>query len=138
MSDWGATHSTVASAKAGLDIEMGSGTYYGSALGTAISNGQVSESTLNDMVLDILRPMFAVGLFDHPVAMGPAAQSQAAATPTDTPGPEHPGGQDRRERHGAIEERGWRLAGSIAGQADRGHRRPDSDSRRALHLQRRR
>ena len=85
MSDWGATHSTVASANAGLDIEMGSSTYFGSALGQAITAGQVSEATLNQMVLDILRPMFAVGLFDHPIAMGTQAQSQAAATPTDTP-----------------------------------------------------
>ncbi len=85
MADWGATHSTVASANAGLDIEMGSGTYYGTALQTAITNGQVSQATLDTMVLDILRPMFAEGLFDHPIAMGAAAQAAAAATPTDTP-----------------------------------------------------
>jgi beta-glucosidase len=85
MSDWGATHSTAHSANSGLDMEMGSGTYFGAALQTAIDNGQVSEATLNQMVLHILVPMFAHGLFDHPVAMGTAAQAQAAATPTDTP-----------------------------------------------------
>ena len=85
MSDWGATHSTVNAAKAGLDMEMGSATYFGSTLGTAIANGQVPQATLDTMVLDILRPMFAHGLFDNPVAQGQAAQTQAAATPTDTP-----------------------------------------------------
>ncbi len=85
MSDWGATHSTVGSANAGLDMEMGSGTYYGPALQTAITDNQVSEATLNQMVLDILTSMFAEGLFDHPIAMGATAQAAAAATPTDTP-----------------------------------------------------
>jgi beta-glucosidase len=85
MSDWGATHSTAASANSGLDMEMGSGTYYGAALQTAITNGKVSEATLNRMVLDILTAMFAHGLFDHPIAMGATAQAAAAATPTDTP-----------------------------------------------------
>jgi len=85
MSDWGAQHSTAASAAAGLDMEMGSSTYYGSTLATAVQNSQVSQATLDAMVLRILRSMFAVGLFDHPIAMGTAAQSQAAATPTDMP-----------------------------------------------------
>ncbi len=83
MSDWGATHSTVASAKAGLDMEMNvtPGTYYGSALQTAVQSGQVPMGTLNDMVLRILRAMFWVGIFDHP----PAAQPQAYSAPVSTP-----------------------------------------------------
>jgi beta-glucosidase len=83
MSDWGATHSTVASAKAGLDMEMNvsPGTYYGSALQSAVQSGQVPMSTLNDMVIRILRAMFQVGIFDHP----PAAQPQAYSAPTSTP-----------------------------------------------------
>jgi hypothetical protein len=57
ISDWGGTHSTVASAKAGLDMEMNTapGTYYGSALQTAVQDGQVPMATLDDMVLRILR-----------------------------------------------------------------------------------
>jgi beta-glucosidase len=60
----------VASAKAGLDMEMNTapGTYYGSALQTAVQDGQVPMATRDDMVLRILRPMFRIGLFDHPVA----------------------------------------------------------------------
>ena len=85
MSDWGGTHSTAASANAGLDLEMGSGTYFGATLGTAVTNGQVTQATLDQMTLRKLRTMFAIGLFDNPVAQGQAAQSAAAATPTDTP-----------------------------------------------------
>ena len=40
-SDWGATHSTAASANAGLDMDMpGNDGYYGSALASAISSGR--------------------------------------------------------------------------------------------------
>jgi beta-glucosidase len=70
-SDWGATHSTVPSALAGLDLSMPGGTllgpdYYGAALKTAVQAGQVPMSTLNDMVSRILVEMFRFGLFDHP------------------------------------------------------------------------
>ena len=83
VSDWGATRSTVASALNGLDIEMNvtPGTYYGPSLQTAVEDGQVAMSTLNDMVLRILRAMFTVGVFDHP----PAAEPQAFAAPATTP-----------------------------------------------------
>ena len=83
VSDWGATHSTVASALNGLDIEMNitPGTYFGPALETAVQDGQVPMSALNDMVLRILRAMFTVGVFDHP----PAAQPEAYAAPVSTP-----------------------------------------------------
>lgn len=64
MSDWGATHSTIASAKAGLDQEMPSGRYYGQALERAVEHGQVSMATLNQHVRRILVTMFRFGLFD--------------------------------------------------------------------------
>jgi beta-glucosidase len=83
MSDWGATHSTVASANNGLDMEMGlfNPTYFGSTLVTAVQNNQVSQARLDDMAKRILREMFAVGLFDHP----PTAEPQAQASVVDTP-----------------------------------------------------
>jgi beta-glucosidase len=65
MSDWGATHSTVASANNGLDMEMSGSTYFGTALTTAVNNGTVSQARLNDMVRRILISMFAAGLFDR-------------------------------------------------------------------------
>lgn len=82
VSDWGGTHSTVASADAGLDMEMNisPGQYYGSALQTAVQDGQVSMGTLNDMVLRILGSMFRIGLFDHPVAAQPAAYGADVST----------------------------------------------------------
>ena len=64
MSDWGATHSAVASANAGLDQEMPGAKYYGAPLKAAIANGQVSMATLDEHVRRILIPMFRFGLFD--------------------------------------------------------------------------
>jgi beta-glucosidase len=63
-SDWGATHSTVASANNGLDMEMPSSDYFGTALATAVTNGQVSQTTIDNSVRRILVSMFAQGLFD--------------------------------------------------------------------------
>jgi beta-glucosidase len=78
-SDWGATHSTVASANAGLDQEMPDDSYFGSALQTAVDNGQVSTATLNNMVSRILTEMFTFGLFDRPVTGSSAATVTTAA-----------------------------------------------------------
>ena len=64
MSDWGATHSTVASANAGLDQEMPGAKYYGASLKAAIASGQVSAATLDEHVRRILVTMFRFGLFD--------------------------------------------------------------------------
>jgi beta-glucosidase len=72
-SDWGATHSTAASANAGLDMDMpGSDGYFGSALQSAVSSGSVSTATLNAVVSDVLTEMFAFGLFDKSAAGSPA------------------------------------------------------------------
>jgi beta-glucosidase len=65
-SDWGATHSTVASANNGLDMEMPGSDYFGTALTNAVAGGQVSQATIDDHVRRILVPMFRRGLFDHP------------------------------------------------------------------------
>ena len=81
-SDWGATHSTVASADAGLDQDMpGSDGYYGSTLQSAITSGQVSQATLNTAVSDILTEMFGFGLFDKAPTGSP---DQTATDSTDT------------------------------------------------------
>ena len=87
MSDWGATHSTVESAMAGLDQEMPTANYFGSALQTAVrscarvcaphpwavhsrvhgqvTNGTVPMAVLDDKVTRILTAMYAIGLFDR-------------------------------------------------------------------------
>ena len=83
-SDWGATHSTAASANAGLDMDMpGSDGFYGSALASAISSGSVSQATLNTAVSQILTEMFAFGLFDKPPAGSPAQTATSAANQSD-------------------------------------------------------
>ncbi len=71
MSDWGATHSTVASALAGFDQEMPSDKYYGAGLKAAIENGKVPVARLNDMVHRILRTAYALGIYDNPPKPGP-------------------------------------------------------------------
>jgi beta-glucosidase len=67
MSDWGGTHSTVLTAKAGSDTEMPGGTYLGDALKAAVQRGDVSEAQLDTMVTQVLTPMIRIGLFDHPL-----------------------------------------------------------------------
>jgi beta-glucosidase len=69
VSDWGGTHSTVGSANAGLDVEMPSGTYFGSALTSAVPS-QVSVATINDKVKRILRAKIWSGVLDNPIVVG--------------------------------------------------------------------
>jgi beta-glucosidase len=83
MSDWGATHSTAPAANAGLDMEMYQSTYFGSALKTAVQDGQVPETRLDDMVLRILRTMFRIGVFDNPPAAEPNAYAADVKRPED-------------------------------------------------------
>jgi beta-glucosidase len=66
ISDWGATHSTVKAANAGLDNEEPGGRYFGDALKKAVESGEVPLARLNDMVHRILRTEFANGVVDDP------------------------------------------------------------------------
>ena len=89
MSDWGATHSTVAAAIAGLDQDSGypfdAAPYFSGALKEAVEDGYVPAARLDDMAGRILRSMFVNGLFDDPAEAGDidfkshAGVSQAAA-----------------------------------------------------------
>ena len=63
-SDWGGTHSTVASDNNGLDQEMNGSDFYGTALTNALAAGQVTQASIDGHVLNILTAMFAAGLFD--------------------------------------------------------------------------
>ncbi|MDQ1815727.1 glycoside hydrolase family 3 C-terminal domain-containing protein [Massilia sp. CCM 9210] len=71
MSDWGAVHSTVASANNGLDQQSGSefdkSPYFAGALEEAVKTGAVSQSRFDNMVYRILYAMFDKGVVDHPV-----------------------------------------------------------------------
>ena len=79
-SDWGATHSTAASANAGLDMDMpGNDGYYGTALVNAVDSGSVSTATINSAVSAILTQMFGFGLFDKAPGGSPSAVATNSA-----------------------------------------------------------
>ena len=65
-SDFGATHSTVPSALAGMDLEMPTGRYWGSALLEAVKSGKVPMSNINDKLVRRYRTMMQLGVFYHP------------------------------------------------------------------------
>ena len=84
-SDYPATHSTVASAEAGLDQEFGGSTFY-AQLPAAVRSGQLAKSVVDDHARRVLRMMFRAGLFDNnrptgaPEIAAHAAYARAAAT----------------------------------------------------------
>ena len=79
MSDWGAVHSTEASALAGLDQESGQEldmvfngrVFFGKNLQQAVTAGRVPVSRLDDMVRRILVGMIETGAFDDMSAAKP-------------------------------------------------------------------
>ncbi|HEY0586951.1 MAG TPA: glycoside hydrolase family 3 C-terminal domain-containing protein [Pseudoduganella sp.] len=75
MSDWGATHSTIPAANAGLDQQSGMpfdlSDYFGPPLKEAVLNGWVPQARLDDMARRVLHAMFEHGVVDHPVAAEP-------------------------------------------------------------------
>jgi beta-glucosidase len=83
MSDWGAVHSTVRSALAGLDQESGDQLdteNFFDRLGRAVADGQVPHDRLDDMARRILRSIFANGLADEAAASDPADLSASDET----------------------------------------------------------
>lgn len=68
MSDWGGVHSTIPVANGGVDLEMPTGRFLNdSLLIPAIKAGKVKLSYINEKVRRILRVMFELKLFTHPV-----------------------------------------------------------------------
>ena len=90
LSDWGAVHSTVASALAGLDQEsavQADRRPYFVDLGKAIETGKVPEARLDDMAERILRSIFACGLADAKRKAPPdIAAAEATARTIETEG----------------------------------------------------
>lgn len=61
VSDWGAQHSGVASALAGLDMTMPNpSTFWGDELVAAVANGSVPESRLDDMATRYVKSAFPI------------------------------------------------------------------------------
>jgi beta-glucosidase len=82
-SDFGATHSTAASLAAGLDLEMPTGVYFDTALKTAVLDGQVSVSEIDQALVRRYTVMIEAGLFDHPPTVEPIpAQADGAVART--------------------------------------------------------
>ena len=76
LSDDYATQSSVPSALAGLDQEQSYGYFFtgiwtAESLQTALANGNMPASRLDNMVHRILRGMYAAGVFDHPATVAP-------------------------------------------------------------------
>lgn len=71
VSDWGSTHSTVATALAGQDLEMPFGKYFGEKLLKAVKDGDVSEAVIDDKIRRLMRVRFKAGLFDREYPMDP-------------------------------------------------------------------
>ncbi|MFI5366254.1 MAG: glycoside hydrolase family 3 C-terminal domain-containing protein [Candidatus Binatia bacterium] len=79
-SDWlTATHTTVASALAGLDVEMPIVRFFGQPLIGALNSGAVPVSVIDDAVRRILRAKFRFGIFDGKPPLDPATVVESPA-----------------------------------------------------------
>lgn len=79
MSDWSATHSGVASIEAGLDMNMPGGltftsadsSYFGGNITTAVGNGTLAITRVDDMIQRVMTPYFFLNQnADYPVIDG--------------------------------------------------------------------
>jgi beta-glucosidase len=69
MSDWGATHAGVPAIEAGLDMNMPGGiaftsaspSFFGGNVTTAVNNGSLPVGRVDDMILRIMTPYYALG-----------------------------------------------------------------------------
>ncbi|CAN8102863.1 unnamed protein product [Discula destructiva] len=95
MSDWGATHSGMASIEAGLDMNMpgsvgqygsawDSGSFFGGNLTTAVNNGTLDVSRVDDMILRIMTPYYYFGQDSDFPNIDPASGQLNTFSPPDT------------------------------------------------------
>ena len=83
QSDWGATHSTVPAALAGLDEEEFLSEFFSQPLKDAVESGEVPEARLDDMVRRKLRSLIAVGILDDPPSAPGSIDVAAGARETE-------------------------------------------------------
>jgi beta-glucosidase len=85
QSDFGAAHSTIPSALAGMDLEMPTPEFYGDDMKQAAQEGRISEDVIDTLLVRRYAVMIRFGLFDRPLAESPidvqghGAFSRAAA-----------------------------------------------------------
>ncbi len=79
-SDFGATHSTVASANSGLDLEMPTGIYFATApIETAVTDNEITQATINGMLSRRFLTMMRFNIFPNaPVFTGISAAAETA------------------------------------------------------------
>ncbi|MEZ2122701.1 beta-glucosidase [Corynebacterium sp. CCM 9203] len=80
VSDWYGQHNTVASANAGLDMQMPDSCFYSDHLWSTVDSGAVSDTRVNTMVHNVISEMFRSGIVDSP----PTGTQDTVVT-----GPEH-------------------------------------------------
>src|SRR5581483_10591721 len=80
FSDFGAVHSTVGSANAGLDLETPTGSNFSTAkVKAALAAGTVTQATIDDKLVRRYATMIRLGLFDRTPTMTPIpAQADGA------------------------------------------------------------
>jgi beta-glucosidase len=75
QSDFGATKSTAPSLKAGMDLEMQSGSFYtATALNTALAAGTIALSDIQTALTRRYTAMFRAGVFDRSITLTPIDQ----------------------------------------------------------------
>lgn len=70
-SDFGAVHSSVPSALAGLDLELPTGIYFGAALRKAVDSGAVPIAVIDEMLVRRYTKMIQMGWFGPPLKVKP-------------------------------------------------------------------
>jgi beta-glucosidase len=80
FSDFGAVHSTVGSANAGLDLETPTGSNYSTAkVKAALADGSIKQSTIDEKLVRRYATMIRLGLFDRTPTVTPIpAQADGA------------------------------------------------------------
>ncbi|KAF2658662.1 glycoside hydrolase family 3 protein [Lophiostoma macrostomum CBS 122681] len=117
MSDWGATHSGLATAEGGMDMNMpgGLGMYglypqlgsvWGGNLTAAVNNGSLPESRVDDMIIRILTPYYLLGQDQDFPTTDPSSADLNTFSPRSTWLREFnltgPSNRDVRDDHGAL------------------------------------
>ncbi|MDR3367073.1 MAG: glycoside hydrolase family 3 C-terminal domain-containing protein [Prevotellaceae bacterium] len=79
LTDWGAAHSTVKAALAGMDVEMGTYSskydewYFADPLVEAVKKGEIPESLVDEKVANVLRVMIRTNVLDPKKRFGKAS-----------------------------------------------------------------
>lgn len=117
MSDWGGTHSGVASMESGLDMNMPgglgpygmnwkAGSFFGANVTDSVNNGTVPVTRLDDMIIRIMTPYFWLGQDKDFPSVDPSSGDLNTFSPKSTWTREFnltgPRSRDVREDHGEL------------------------------------